>query len=250
MIGRAMAVSTFMMVFKWRKMLSDKILTLGFEREDGQTFNFLPGQFITMLFDTDEGLKRRSYSVATIPNHKHHIEIVLTLLEGGVASDRLAALKPGESVKALGPVGRLILQEDTAKRYIFVGTSTGIAPYRSMLPELSERIRKNDDFSAVVIEGVQYRRDLLYQDDFLAFASEHKPFRFQAMFSQDALEDAKPYESCGHVQDAFDSLNLNPEEDIVYLCGNPNMIDDAFALLTNLGFEVKSVRREKYISSN
>ena len=245
-----MAVSTFMMVLKWQKMLSTKILTLGFEREDGQTFDFLPGQFITLLFDTENGLKRRSYSVATIPNHKHLVEIVLTLQEGGVASDRLSQLKPGDNVKALGPVGRLVMQEDGAKRYVLVGTSTGIAPYRSMLPKLSERIHKQPDFSVVVIEGVQYRHDLLYHDDFLDFAATHPQFSFHAKFSQDELEDSKVYESRGHVQEIFDDLTLNPEEDVVYLCGNPNMIDEAFTNLTGRGFEVKSVRREKYISSN
>ena len=45
-------------------------------------------------------------------------------------------------------------------------------------------------------------------------------------------------------------LDLNPETDVVYICGNPNMIDQSFEMLTNAGFDIKSVRREKYISSN
>lgn len=245
-----MAISTFNMVLKWSKMLTPLAMSLGFEREDGAVFEFNPGQFITLLFDTDDGLKRRSYSLATIPNHKHLIEIVLTLQEGGVASDRLSALQPGGKIKALGPVGRLVIQDDTAKRYVLVGTSTGVAPYRAMLPKLTERLNQQDDFKVVVVQGVQYRDDVLYEDDFLRYAGLHSRLSFHARLSQDALVEAKPHESKGYVQGMFDALQLNPAEDVIYLCGNPNMIDDAFNALTERGFEVKSVRREKYISSN
>jgi len=245
-----MAVCTFTMVLKWRKMLSSKTLTLGFERDDGQLFEFTPGQFITLLFETDDGLKRRSYSLATIPNQNNQIELVLTLLDGGAASERLMNLTPGESLKALGPVGRLVMQEDDAKRYVMIGTSTGIAPYRTMLPALTARIKQQLGFKVVVVEGVQYRDDLLYADDFLTAAKAYPGFEFYAKFSQDSLLDPKDYESKGHVQTAFDALALNPLEDVVYLCGNPNMIDQNYQYLIDQGFDKKSVRREKYISSN
>ncbi|MDE5014699.1 ferredoxin--NADP reductase, partial [Francisella tularensis subsp. holarctica] len=33
-------------------------------------------------------------------------------------------------------------------------------------------------------------------------------------------------------------------------CGNPNMIDESYEMLTQSGFNAKNVSREKYISSN
>jgi NAD(P)H-flavin reductase len=44
-------------------------------------------------------------------------------------------------------------------------------------------------------------------------------------------------------------LSLNPDEDIVYLCGNPGMIDESFAYLKDKGFALQRIIREKYISS-
>jgi NAD(P)H-flavin reductase len=44
-------------------------------------------------------------------------------------------------------------------------------------------------------------------------------------------------------------LALNPEGDKVYLCGNPAMIDEAFAYLTQNGFTTPHIVREKYISN-
>ncbi|MFN7096231.1 MAG: ferredoxin--NADP reductase, partial [Gammaproteobacteria bacterium] len=66
--------------------------------------------------------------------------------------------------------------------------------------------------------------------------------------SRDELQDAKAYECKGYVQTAFDELRPNPTSDVVYLCGNPNMIDDSYELLKELGFSAQQVRREKYVS--
>ena len=50
------------------------------------------------------------------------------------------------------------------------------------------------------------------------------------------------------MQTAFPELNLNPEEDVVYLCGNPSMIDESFELLKSHQFTTQHIIREKYIS--
>ena len=57
------------------------------------------------------------------------------------------------------------------------------------------------------------------------------------------------HECEGYVQARMQHLNLNPERDIVYLCGNPDMVDQALAWLKELGFPVARVRREKYLPS-
>ena len=239
------------LALKWSKKITPNIMHLAFVREDGEAFSFTPGEFLTFLFDTAEGLKRRSYSVATIPGNSSEIEIAISYLQGGVASEALFNLKPGETIKASGPFGRLILKPDEPfKRYILVATGTGVAPYRAMLPEIAQRLHNDPDLKVVLLLGVQYRTDLLYGEDFIAFAAEHSRFDFRAYFSRDDLNEQKAYEHKGYVQTAFNELKVNPEEDVIYLCGNPNMIDAAFAQLTDEGFSPKHVRREKYISSN
>ena len=51
------------------------------------------------------------------------------------------------------------------------------------------------------------------------------------------------------MQHAFPDLALHPEEDMIYLCGNPSMIDDAYTYLKNQQFNIQQIIREKYISS-
>jgi NAD(P)H-flavin reductase len=50
------------------------------------------------------------------------------------------------------------------------------------------------------------------------------------------------------VQTLLTKLNPDPQGDIVYLCGNPSMVDACHELLTQHEFELKNIRREKYIS--
>ena len=142
------------LALKWSKKITPNIMHLAFVREDGEAFSFTPGEFLTFLFDTAEGLKRRSYSVATIPGNSSEIEIAISYLQGGVASEALFNLKPGETIKASGPFGRLILKPDEPfKRYILVATGTGVAPYRAMLPEIAQRLHNDPDLKVVLSGG-------------------------------------------------------------------------------------------------
>jgi ferredoxin-NADP reductase len=264
-----MAISTFNLVFEWEKKIAPGISHLAFRKlsQEGQEigderFEFEPGQFITLLFGEGKDLKRRSYSIASLPPgvlpKVELIEVVVSYVKGGLASEILFNLKPGQVLKAMGPVGRLILKKEEPKaRYILIGTGTGIGPYRSMLPALLDRVKQNSNFSVDIILGVRTQQEAMFKADFEAFADLHPNIRFQVCYSREKPENlnkslnknARNNEHLGYVQESFARLNLKPEQDAVYLCGNPNMIDEAFESLKNLGFEIGDIRREKYISS-
>lgn len=241
----------FTVTLERSEKLTPSILHLAFKSEDGQPIEFVPGQFVTFLLDSEQGVKRRSYSIASIPGETNSTDIAISYVEGGIASETMFNLQPGQRLQCSGPFGRLILREKEAPaRYILVATGTGVAPYRAMLPELAKRLADDEDLTIVLLLGVQYRHDLLYANDFIEFAQQQERFEFRAYLSRDELVDQKDYEYSGYVQTAFEDLDIDPDDDLVYLCGNPNMIDDAFELLTDEGFSPRSVRREKYISSN
>jgi len=248
-----MAIEKFELVLDHSQRIAPNVLHMAFHRADGKALDFTPGQFLSFTFDVEGEIKRRSYSVASVPGRDTTIDIAISYVEGGIASKLLFNMQPGDKFPAMGPAGRLVMQEDPErKRYIFVGTGTGIAPYRAMLPAIAERLAQQPDFEVVVLQGVQYRQDVLYGDDFLQFANQHDRFQYRSHLSREDLsQNAQAHERPGYVQTEFKVLNLNPETDIVYLCGNPNMIDQAFLALTEeYKFATRDVRREKYISSN
>jgi NAD(P)H-flavin reductase len=117
-----------------------------------------------------------------------------------------------------------------------------------MLNELAARLKQSAQLRVLLLFGVRQPEDLLYREEFIAFADQQPRFEFRAYYSRARCHER--YEHQGHVQTAFADIQLDAEKDIVYLCGNPNMIDEAFALLAERNFSAQNVRREKYISSS
>lgn len=243
-----MAIQKFDLEVIEKKYIAPDTLHIGLKRADGQRLDYAPGQFITFLFPQDDGkVKRRSYSIATIPGEKEAIEVSLTYMANGIASEKLFNAQLGDKFHAMGPAGKLILKQESPRKLFLIGTGTGIAPYRCMLKELEKKA--DQGVQVYILLGVQYQVSALYADDFRVYAKDHPNIHFYTCLSREKKELASD-EVSGYVQNQFDWLDLDPENDIAYLCGNPDMIDQAFDRLTQKGFSPKNIRREKYISSN
>lgn len=242
-----MQVNTFPIILEDAFMVSPQVKHFVFRSHQDTIFDYLPGQFITIHFNKDGKTIRRSYSIANMPAQNNRIEFAAGFVEGGPGTDLLFNLNPGDTININGPFGRLILRDEMPKRYVLVATSTGVTPYRAMIPELQRRMQQNTLLEVVILQGVQKSEDVLYADEFTTFANVFPRVTFRAQLSrqQDKL---LAHEHKGYVQHAFPDLALNPDEDMIYLCGNPGMIDDSFAYLKEAGFAMQQIIREKYIS--
>ena len=241
-----MQVKTFPITLEDSYMPSPNVKHFIFKTPE---FNYVPGQFITIHMEHNGKTLRRSYSIANVPAQNNRIEFAAGYVEGGPGTNLLFNLKPGDRININGPFGRLILKDDVPKRYVLVATSTGVTPYRAMIAELKKRMLANPSLKVVILQGVQKREDILYNDEFLELATAFPQVVFRAHLSREQKENLLPHEYTGYVQSSFPELALNPEEDMVYLCGNPGMIDDAFTYLKDAGFAIQHIIREKYISS-
>ncbi len=219
-----------------------------FSTEDGQALDFIPGQFVTLHLPGPDKMVNRSYSIANPPSG-NTLEISCAYVEGGLATQYLGALAIGDCIEASGPHGLLVLKEEQPTRIFLVGTGTGIAPYRSMLNQIKHRLENNPALEIILIQGTRQSSDLLFVDDFVAFDKQHPNFHFYACLSR-ASSTQHEFERLGRVQAVLEKLQPHPTQDLIYLCGNPMMIDDNFALLTAMGFDKKSIRREKYSFSH
>lgn len=225
-----------------------------FRRDDGQPLEFLPGQFIQIHFSYPDGsLTKRSYSIATVREQAAHaedaIEVAVSYVPGGAASELFGHLQRGQQIEASGPFGRFCLMPgDANRRYLLIATGTGVTPYRAMLPQLKRALAERA-VEVVLLFGARGPGELLYGTEFAAFAAANPGFRFIPCFSRTLPETPYPHQRKGYVQDALAELAPDAERDIAYLCGNPNMVDAAFDTLKTFGLPVPHVRREKYVSS-
>ncbi|WP_150466286.1 FAD-binding oxidoreductase [Francisella sp. SYW-9] len=243
-----MAIEKFQLELSHLKDVASNVKELGFKRVDNKPLNFTPGQFITLLFEEPEtgNIKRRSYSLGSVPSNNDSFSVAISYVRGGVASEYFFSAESGQRVNAMGPAGRLVLQDESFRKIVLVGTGTGVVPYKSMFPKLLELA---DQTEIHILSGVQYKKNSLYMDEFINLDKSHKNIHFKLCLSRQ-LDDLSEYEVSGYVQDQFKNLDLDPNKDVVYLCGNPNMIEQASQELKNIGFDKKNIRIEKYISPN
>src|SRR5690606_10104331 len=178
-------------------MLAPSVAHLTFARDDGQPLDFIPGQFIQVHFEYADGTAtKRSYSLATIHDHVlgpgDAVEIAVSFVPGGAATALFEGLEIGQHVTASGPFGRFCLQPgDRNGRYLLIATGTGVTPYRSMLPLLA-RAMEERGVEVVLLQGARTPAELLYADDFRAFADAHPGFRYMPCLSRELPADPHP----------------------------------------------------------
>jgi ferredoxin-NADP reductase len=253
-----LAIVHFPLKLVARRMLAPSVAHLSFVRDDGQPLDFIPGQFVQVHFSYADGTPtKRSYSLATIHDHAlgpgEAVEIAVSYVPGGAATALFEGLDEGAAVDASGPYGRFCLMPaDANRRYLLIGTGTGVTPYRAMLPLLKKQIAERG-IEVVLLFGARTPDELLYGDEFRAFANEHPNFRFVPCFSRELPAEDSPHTHAdvrhGYVQNFLDAFAPDAERDIAYLCGNPNMVDACFEALKGYGLPVPQIRREKYVSS-
>ena len=249
-----MAIVHFPLKLVERRMLAPSVGHYVFVRDDGLPLDFIPGQFIQVHFTYADGTAaKRSYSLATLHDHAmapgDAVEIAVSYVAGGSATSLFEGLEIGSHLDASGPYGRFCLMPgDANKRYLFIGTGTGVTPYRAMLP-LLEKLIPERGIEIVLLFGARTPEELLYGDDFRAFADAHPQFRFVPCFSRELPADPHPDVRHGYVQQFLGEFAPNPDTDIAYLCGNPNMVDACFEALKEAGLPIPQIRREKYVSS-
>ncbi len=231
--------------------LNDNTVNIRFKVESDEPMEVIAGQFLRLHFTQNDGFETfRSYSIASIfeaeKTTMDELDIAVSWVAGGLATEKLSSMQVGENMEATGPYGRFCLLPDRHERYFLIATGTGVTPYRAMLKEIEIRLQQGSEF--YVVMGAQDESGLLYETDFVALEQAYDGFHYIPCLSRKQRDEAGPNDQSGYVQDYLAQYEFNPENDIAYLCGNPDMVDDAFALLKEKGMPVPQIKREKYIS--
>ena len=209
-----------------------------FEVPEVRQLHFKPGQFVSFN-ETLNGKKiTRPYSIVSLPDG-NRFELCLNLVEGGVFTPHLFALKPGDSIETSAPLGFFVIR-DAAKEAVFIATGTGIAPFRAMAPDYLARPHASQ---LTLLFGVRQERTIYYHDDFQALARKYSNFRFWPSLSR---AEASWTGRHGHVQDHLLEAIGDRRDLDVYICGLKAMVDDVRAILKGLGFDRKQIIFEKY----
>lgn len=242
-----MPLPSYQVTLESNEQICPNVRRLRFVFAQPSEFTYRPGQFVSFALTHEDKPIKRSYSIANLetPNTDglvttDKLEIVISYVENGRATNIFFNAQAGDTFEISGPVGLLVLGAELPERIFLIGTGTGISPYRSMLNQLASL--QQHQFH--ILFGTQKESDLFYVEDFQN-SQQADNISFYPCLSREEKDGMHK----GYVQSKLEQLNPDPAKDMVYLCGNPDMVDDVFSMLKELGFGVKQVKREKYVFS-
>jgi Flavodoxin reductases (ferredoxin-NADPH reductases) family 1 len=218
-----------------------------------ETFDFIPGQFVTLDLPIHEKPARRwrSYSIASWPDGTNVFELVIVLLEGGAGTQYIFnEVHEGSELIFRGAQGVFTLPQPIDRDLYFICTGTGIAPFRSMTHHiLNHNIPHKEIY---LIFGCRKIGDALYMKEMQELAEKMSSFHYIPTFSREEPENYNHLIRTGYVHAIYEEIikgkkgmDAAPPASF-YLCGWKNMIDEAKQRILALGYDRKSIHQELY----
>ena len=224
--------------FLSKKVLSKDVYEFSFQCSQPSTYDFLPGQYLIIIFSKDDKIIRKFYSISSSNKIKDKIEFVVKIIENGLGSTYLSNLKEGDNVEFQGPAGLFYLKQDIFPK-IFVATGTGIAPMVSMikshLGEVNSKIK--------LVWGLRTKDDIYYLDLLQGMAQKYENFSYEIYLSREV--------GGGRVNIGIDKVLNDPEIDKInmefYISGDRNIVDSIRSYLIEKQILPENIKLEKFI---
>lgn len=208
--------------------------------EPGKREPFIPGQFAVVLCPKDGKLIRRAYSIASPPETRDRLELVVKRVEGGAVTQWFWTLREGDRFRVHAPFGKFILPEKIDFDILFVAVGTGIAPFRSMGHHL---LSSGFQGKITLLFGTRYDDRIPYHGEFLELAERHPNFTYIPTISRPG--PAWKGEA-GYVQTKIGKLVGDPARARVYICGLNEMIRAVREEALKRGLMKEQIHYEKY----
>lgn len=207
-----------------------------------ETFDFIPGQFITMdlPIDIKPNKRLRSYSIASWPDGSNVFELIIVLDRQGAGTHFIfESLAIGSTIKFRGPQGVFKLKEPLEKDIFLICTGTGIAPFRSMVHHiLNKQIPHKNLY---LIFGCRTKADLLYHEELELLQSELPSFKYIPTLSREDWGGQK-----GYVHAVYETICAERKPADFFICGWKGMIDEARTRILEMGYTASDIHTEIY----
>jgi ferredoxin-NADP reductase len=211
--------------------------------------DFSPGQFLAVEVPTEAGAVRRSYSIATSPRERRHVDLTVREVPGGAASAALfRAVRAGDRVRASGPFGEFTLVP--GRPALFVAGGVGITPIQSMLRTLDA---EGADLPVALLYSCRTSRDVIFEREIREMARRRPAWSVHLAITRPSTEDggggwpgAIGRFDAGRLQ----TLCAGWTDRVAYLCGPLPMMEETGRALLALGFPAASIRTEAFLGTS
>ena len=224
-----------------RRDVTNELMVVKLEPEEGGSFNFKPGQYCTLGLGPIE----RAYSIASAP-HEKIIEIFVELVQDGELTPLIWRLQPGDAMSIRPRAKGIFTMDQKVHHHFMLATVTGVSPSVSMVRDYLHHHGEGHTF--YVLLGASYYDELTYDQEFVELENRHPDVvKFVPTVSRPDDPRNQGWEGpVGRVnlvaEEYLEKFELPQDDTLVYACGHPGMIEDMKAKLPPLGWRFKEER--------
>ena len=203
-------------------------------------FAFTAGQAVMLGLHASP--LRKPYSIASAPwelSKTGHLQVLAQIEDAGGLDPHLELAAPGTRLDLDGPFGSFGLPPNDTIPLLFVAGGTGIAPLRSML---IERLARPATVPIALVYSARSPEEFAFRTELDALAAAG---RITAHFTVTRDVGAWPGRR-GRIDEALLTDALPSPQSLCLICGPPQLVSDAGALLRRLGVSDDRILIERY----
>ncbi|MGF1718711.1 hybrid-cluster NAD(P)-dependent oxidoreductase [Vibrio kyushuensis] len=227
---------------KWQETPDTVSLELG-SRSSELTFDFKPGQFITLGVNMPDKRDYRAYSVSSIPGD-NSLKLTVKRVEGGLVSNYIVDhLDEGDEVDVLKPAGKFNNVDclpTSSNKVTLVSAGCGITPVTAMAQDW---LSTNGDIEIDFIHMARNKEQAIYYHQLVELDKQHPNFNFKLLLKDNS---DTPFPQ-GRLDKEW-LLTLSPEikQSTVYLCGPVGFMKDVERYLGQIEFDMSKFHQESF----
>ena len=232
--------------------------TFVLEPADGLPLHYLPGQYLTLLFQSNAQEKRRAYSFSTCPGVDALPAITVKRVVNGEFSNYLLRhVEPGDLLDAIEPNGLFLLPEKQVDTLFFIAAGSGITPVFSQLKMLLQS-RENAHWNTKIVLYYANRdsQSTIFKSQIDRWIAEY-PERFKCVYFFSREKNAKNALSRHLNNELLEQLLLAHFQGKIaprqrrnawfYLCAPTALMRMARMTLRTLDFPDEHIRQETFL---
>ena len=191
-------------------------------------FRYVAGQDMALAFSKDDGtVVRRRYTIRRFDRTRALLTIDVVLHGDGPAVQWARAVRPGVSIEAIGPRGKITLVDD-ADWHLFAGDATAVPGAFAMMEALPEDVPAH---AFLLVDGSQERQPFTAEGSNRTIAWRY--------------ETSQPTESSGLVA-AVTAADLPAGRGHAYVAGEVALVSALKAALVDRGWSTDRISAKAY----
>ena len=217
------------------------ITTLSLTDMSGAVPSFNPGQFVNVFFPETNTPEGKAYSISSPPEEDCAFSITVRAI--GEFSNRLCAMKPGDTIHASLPYGFFRPEYDDSD-LVLLASGIGVTPFRSILLHAA---RTNQKRRITLLHSVRTASDALFRSEFETLKQSHPHLALSYFVTR---ENVPSVVGLARRMTAADALNHVPSRrgSEFLICGSIPFTRDMWRALRQEGVSEDSLYTEAFFS--